>query len=362
MGKKQDNPLKIFSFSRIIVPIIIGLGVGCFMIAREYAKNGDLFSNLASLFTSYSALCIFIAIVFECCREFMYMYRLRLLTDGVLSWRKCFQIIMLWEFSSTVTPTSIGGSAVALFIIPLEGIAVGRSTAIVMIATLMDELFYIVVAPIAILLIGARTSFATNFRFSFLGVDFSEMNVFFIGYSFMMILTLFILVAIFFCPGGFRSLLYRLAEKKLLRRWGGKLRKMGEDIVTSSREFKDKKAWYWIRVYFATVLSWSSRFLVLNFVLMAFNSNIGSFFDNVVIYCRQLVMWIVLCISPTPGSSGVAEFAFPLFLNEYLPEDLQGVMALLWRLFTYYPYILVGVLVLPYFTARIIKQKKGARR
>lgn len=358
MVKEKDSPLKIFNVYRIIIAILIGLGVGFFMIAREYSKNQSVFSNIASLFTSYSFLCLFIAFLFECNREFMYMYRLRLLSDKKLSWQKCFQIIMLWEFSSTVTPTSIGGSAVALFIIPMEGIAVGRSTAIVMIATLMDELFYVIITPIIIFLIGSQTAFATEFRFSVAGWKFAEIDVFLIGYSFMMLLTLFILVAIFFCPKKFRGFLYRLGKTRLLKRWEYKFQKTGDDILTSSEEFKEKRFTYWLKVYGATVLSWSSRFLVMNFVLMAFNTDISSLLDNLVIYCRQLVMWIVLCISPTPGSSGVAEFAFPLFFTEFLPEGLQGILALLWRLFTYYPYIIVGLLVLPYWSNRVMKRKK----
>ncbi|MBR1769749.1 MAG: flippase-like domain-containing protein [Bacteroidales bacterium] len=357
MTERKDSPLKIFSIYRILIPVILGLGVGVFMISREYMKNKDVFSDLASLFTSYSFLCLFIAFLFECNREFMYMYRLRLLTDNKLSWKKCFQIIMLWEFSSTLTPTSVGGSAVALFIIPLEGIGAGRSTAVVMLATLMDELFYIIITPLVILLIGTNTAFATHFRFSFLGFEFSEMNIFFIGYSFMMLLTLFILVAIFFYPVKFKNLLYKLGNTSIFRKWGHKFFKMGDDVVTSSNEFKNKSFIYWLKIYGASVFSWTSRFLVMNFILMAFNSNIGGLFDNLTIYCRQLVMWIVLCISPTPGSSGVAEFAFPLFLNEFLPKGLQGILALLWRLFTYYPYIIVGLLVLPYWTKRVFAKK-----
>ncbi|MDY6403459.1 MAG: lysylphosphatidylglycerol synthase transmembrane domain-containing protein, partial [Bacteroidales bacterium] len=260
MVKEKDSPLKIFNVYRIIIAILIGLGVGCFMIAREYSKNQSVFSNLASLFTSYSFLCLFIAFLFECNREFMYMYRLRLLSDKKLSWQKCFQIIMLWEFSSTVTPTSIGGSAVALFIIPMEGIAVGRSTAIVMIATLMDELFYVIITPIIIFLIGFQAAFATEFRFSVAGWKFAETDVFLIGYSFMMLLTLFILVAIFFYPKKFRGFLYRLGKTRLLKRWEHKFQKTGDDILTSSEEFKEKRFTYWLKVYGATVLSWSSRF------------------------------------------------------------------------------------------------------
>lgn len=362
MADKKSNPLGIFKFNRVIIPVLIGLGVGFFMISREYRKNGSLFSDLAFLFSSYSALCLCIAILFECMREFMYMYRIRLLSDKKLSWKKAFQIIMLWEFSSTVTPTSIGGSAVALFIIPMEGISVGKSTAMVMIATLMDELFYVVITPIVILLVGSHTAFATHFKFSVLGHKISELHVFFIGYSFMTLLSVVILFAIFFFPKKFRNFLYKMGNKRMFKRWQNKFEKMGDDVLVSSKEYKDKNIIFWLRAYFSTILSWTSRFLVLNFVLMAYNPQINTIFENLLIYCRQLVMWIVLCISPTPGSSGVAEFAFPLFFTEFLPEGLQGVLALLWRLFTYYPYIIIGLLVLPYWTSRVYKQRQQTKK
>ena len=365
----KENPLGIFRFNKIIVPVFIGLGVGFYMIAREYSKNSALFSDLAGMFSSYSVMCLILAVMFECGREITYMIRIRMLSDGRLSWKQAFHIIMLWEFSSTVTPTSVGGSAVALFILPLEGLGAGRSTAMVMIATLLDELFYIIITPVMVFVCGYSASFATKFKFSVFGLRISETHVFVIGYSFMVLLTLFILTAIFFYPHKFKDFIYRLGSKKLFIRWKHKFFKMGDDVLTSSQEFKHKSFLYWVKVYLITVASWSCRFLVLNCILAAFGTNTfgiapviaktGDFlYNNAVIYVRQLVMWIVLCVSPTPGSSGVAEFAFPLFLNGFLKEGFEGILALLWRLFTYYPYIIAGLIVLPVFTQRVAKRKK----
>lgn len=358
-NKSTRNTLGIFSFTKIIIPILLGLSVGFFMIAREYSKNSTLFSDIANIFDTYAISCLLLGVLFEIGREITYMLRLRILSDKKLSWKQCFQIIMLWEFSSTVTPTSVGGSAVALFIIPLEGIGVGRSTAIVMIATLMDELFYIIIAPITILFAGYDAAFATDFKFNVLGAKISEIQVFFIGYSFMMLITLVILIALIFYPKKFKNFLYSLGEKKLLKRFQSKLRKTGDDVVVSAKEYKNKNFFFWLKTYLVTVASWSCRFLVLNCILAAFNPEIN---NQLLIYVRQLVMWIVLCISPTPGSSGVAEFAFPLFLNGFLPKGMEGVLALLWRLFTYYPYIIIGIVVLPIFTNRIAARKRKIKQ
>jgi uncharacterized protein (TIRG00374 family) len=69
-------------------------------------------------------------------------------------------------------------------------------------------------------------------------------------------------------------------------------------------------------------------------------------------------MWIILCISPTPGSSGIAEFAFPIFLKEFLPFGTAATLALLWRIYTYYSYVVLGLMVLPLWTKRVFGKKK----
>jgi uncharacterized protein (TIRG00374 family) len=70
-----------------------------------------------------------------------------------------------------------------------------------------------------------------------------------------------------------------------------------------------------------------------------------------------------MLISPTPGSSGVAEFAFSGFLKEFIPLGLVGALALLWRLISYYPYLFIGAAILPRWIRSTGKQgKSGAKK
>ena len=73
------------------------------------------------------------------------------------------------------------------------------------------------------------------------------------------------------------------------------------------------------------------------------------------IFYSQLVMWIMMLVSPTPGGSGFTEYVFSEYLGDFLPP-IAGVgimMALLWRIITYYPYLFVGAVMVP----RWIKDK-----
>lgn len=321
-------------------------------IAVEYQK--DILKYILKNWTWSSTLCLFIAMLFGVMRDFMYMYRIRLLSDKKISWKHSFQIIMLWEFSSAITPTVVGGSAVAFFIVSLEGIGIARSTAIVMITALLDELFYIIIAPLTILLVGVNVAFIHDFDFNVFGDKFGVITVFFIGYGFMCLLTIIILLAIFIYPRTFRRFLYHMSDKKIFSKWQPKIQKVGDDVIISSQEFKGKSFWFWTKAYLITVSSWISRFLVVNFIILAFTPVA----DHLLVFARQLVMWIILCISPTPGSSGIAEYAFPIFFKEFIPIGMGSTLSVLWRLYTYYPYIALGLIVLPIWSNRIFHKKR----
>ena len=109
------------------------------------------------------------------------------------------------------------------------------------------------------------------------------------------------------------------------------------------------KGWrLWARAMGATAVSWTARFLTLNCLLLVFFESV----PHAAVLGRQLVMWIILMISPTPGSAGFAEAALPAFIGDVTGLAYLAVVAVLWRLFTYFPYLFAGALVLPSWLAR----------
>jgi uncharacterized protein (TIRG00374 family) len=84
-----------------------------------------------------------------------------------------------------------------------------------------------------------------------------------------------------------------------------------------------------------------------------------SFNEHVLIFGKQIILWVVMLISPTPGSSGTAEAIFPAFFQIYL-NDYTIIVNVLWRLFTYYPYLLLGAFFLPRWIKRVFFQSQSA--
>jgi len=122
--------------------------------------------------------------------------------------------------------------------------------------------------------------------------------------------------------------------------------KIGRDVMVSSKHLKGMPAKFWLSIFFSTVWSWVSRFLVINFLLMAF-FELG-FGDHLLILARQLVIWLIMLVTPTPGGSGMAEF----LCSEFLGDLIAGVgiaiaLAFIWRLISYYLYLIIGSILLP---------------
>jgi uncharacterized protein (TIRG00374 family) len=349
MTEHHKKVLKIFKFKRVIIPVVIGLGVVAYLVFRNFDPKP--FYDIQ--WTYYSSLFIFIAILLIFTRDVAYMYRIRLLTDKQLSWRHSFDVIMLWEFSSAVTPSVVGGSAAALYILSKEGITPGRSTAIVMISALLDELFYITMVPVVFILVGAHHLFTSQSSTFLMNSQMGLESLFLIGYIFILVLTSIISYGVFIKPRGFKWILLRIFKIPFLRKWRHQAGEAGDDIITTSKEMRGKPFIFWVRAYISTFLSWTARFWVVNFLILSITP-VGQHF---LIYARQLVMWVILLISPTPGSSGVAEFLFSDFLGDFVPFGLVAALALLWRGVSYYPYIIIGALVLPNWIKRVYKLK-----
>ena len=79
--------------------------------------------------------------------------------------------------------------------------------------------------------------------------------------------------------------------------------------------------------------------------------------SEVLVFGRQFVVWVVLMVSPTPGGSGISEWLFANYYGDLIGNlGIAAVLALVWRLFSYYIYLIAGVALLPgYFGKRARK-------
>lgn len=333
----------------IWIPVIIGLGI---VILLFFFDSNVTISNLQLLFDA-DTVGILLTVCTMAARHFGYAYRLRIISDQELSWMRCIIIIILWEFASAVTPSVVGGTAVAIFILKMEGLNIGKSIAFVIVTAILDNIFFVIAAPLVLIM--APGQVFPNVSAADLQIGNSLPYFFFINYGLIAIYTLAMSFGLFVKPRAFKSLLLKMTSFQWLGKWKLKAIEYGGQIMTASSELKGKNAKYWLTISAITIVIWGSRYLTLNTIVYSFTA--VSMDEHLVIFSRQVIMWIVMLISPTPGSSGTAEYFFIPFFQEYLKE-YTFITAIFWRAMTYYPYLILGALVLPRWLKKVFSKKR----
>ncbi|MEM8567668.1 MAG: lysylphosphatidylglycerol synthase transmembrane domain-containing protein [Bacteroidota bacterium] len=343
MNLNTQKILRTLNPNKVWLPVVISLGFVAFMIFSDE----EFTTQKLNLVFQARYLPILGAFGVLILKEIAYIYRIRVLTNKDLSWTSSIYVIILWEFASAVTPSVVGGTAVAVFILLKEKINLGKSLAYVTLTAILDNLFFVFVAPLVVLIIGVDI-FPDSVK--------SVRGIFITSYSLIAIYTLAMALALFWKPRLFKWILIKITSMRFLRRWRYDAYQHGNEIVWAASLIKGKKKRYWGQIILATIAAWVCRYLILNFLIAAYNTDL-SILDHLFILSKHLVLWIVMLLSPTPGSSGTAEHFFIQFFTEYLNDFTLGV-TLLWRTITYYPYLIIGALILPVWIRKVFYKKK----
>ena len=356
----QKNIARQLHPKRIILPIAIGLIVIIWLMAKDV--NINVLKEI--IFSWKSAFWLFVALLLIVARTFGYMARIRVLTDNDLSWLQSFRVIMLWEFTSAITPSTVGGTGFAVVFLHKEGINIGRSTAVVLATSFLDELYFVIMLPLLLLVIGGKSIFITSLQGTGVALLNNLVLVAIIGYIIIFLWVVLVGYGLFINPAAIKSLIINLFRLPILRRWKNSAINAGDDLISSSNELKNQTFSFWFKSVASTFLTWTARYFIVNAILLAFFKT-GS---HLLIFARQLVLWIMMIISPTPGGSGFAEIILGRYLTDLIPADpahVGGValaMALIWRIISYYPFLIAGAMIVPGWIERkfvepIIKKK-----
>ena len=341
---------------RLIWPALIGLVVIVLLFRKEF----DVDSFLQIPWTFMSFFWIFIALLLLLLRDLAYAYRIRLLTDGWINWKQALKVVYLWEFASAATPSSAGGTPMAIYLLTKEKITAGKSTAIVVLTIFIDELFFLLAVPLGYLLYRSNLLMPDapqNNDLVNTGILHGLQLWFIVAYAVVFLYTALLAYGLFINPQGVKRFLHRVFSFRFLKRFRKSAIVIGTDIIIASDEMKKNTFWFWFKSFAATAISWSARLLLLNALLLAFSIHP----DHLLLYFRQIIMWLIALVSPTPGGSGLAELSFTAFLSDLTPSGLIAAIILIWRFLTYYIYLFIGILLLQYWVSEkfLPRRKRG---
>ncbi|MEL6925826.1 MAG: lysylphosphatidylglycerol synthase transmembrane domain-containing protein, partial [Bacteroidota bacterium] len=257
-------------------------------------------------------------------------------------------------------PASVGGSAVALFVLAQEKLSTARVATIVVYSAVLDTLFFVGTLPILLLLFGPTIIRPQLTSFSNLdGWGYT----FLFAYIFMACYGTLFFYGLFINPRQIKRLLVAVTKIRFLKRYEARARQLGDDIIIASGEIWRKRWTFHVSAFLSTATAWSCRFLLVNCLIIGIVSNVPlDLMSQGALYARLQTMFVIMAFSPTPGGVGFAEVVFGGFLSDYVPSGIAPIIAFIWRFLTYYLYLIAGAIIIPNWIRTIINRRQKAKQ
>ncbi len=328
---------------RMVLPIALGIAGVAYLFYSQF----DLQQFRAIAWTGRAFAWIGVALLLMILRHLFYSFRMWMITGRTFSWRKCLELIVLWEFSSALTPTSKGGPFVMMFVLTQEKLSAGRTAAAVFYTMVCDSGFFILTLPFLLAIYGPPMLYPGTTSFDHVGV---AGGAFFVIYSMMIIYWLVLVFFLFIRPQYAKNALAWLARQWPLRRFAPRFQRLGEEFEMAATELRRQDWRYHLGVIGGTIGAWTCKFIMINCLIIAIvPSTPVDGATQAFLYARMVAMFIVMAFAPTPGGAGIAEVALADFTSDYVPRGIALVVALLWRGMAYYGYLLMGAFVVPHW-------------
>ncbi len=240
---------------------------------------------------------------------------------------------LVWDFSSNVTPSAIGGGPfAALFVARDQRLPIGEATAILLFSILLDQLFF------------ALTVILVLLALPFWPVLPATLGKVGQG-SFVLYLALilswigFFAYTTFFRPELLSRLVRRLLQFQRLRRFRERVVEELLSLQVRTRQIRTQPPGFFLKGFMLTLAAWVSRHLLLLFLVWAVHPEANA----LLVFLRTLAMTLGGVLLPTPGGAGGVEALYVLFIGPLLPQHFVAPTLLLWRLLSYYLFIGIGL-------------------
>ena len=166
---------------------------------------------------------------------------MRIITEGAFSWLKCIELIFIWEFSSAVSPTSVGGSAVALVVLAQEKLSTAKTATIALLG------------PSIIRPGMTALSFTDGWGYTCL-----------FAYTLMLSYGSLFFYGLLINPNSLKRLLVGFTKIKWLKRYRRQAIELGNNIIIASKEIVRHNWSFHLGAFLSTATARSCRFMLLN--------------------------------------------------------------------------------------------------
>jgi uncharacterized protein (TIRG00374 family) len=287
-----------------------------------------------------------IAIAVSLLRIWFQAGKVRFLADQELSWLQSFRIVLSWDFTSSVTPSTVGGAPMATYAMTKEGIPAGKSSAIMIYSVLTDQIWYALTIPL-LLVVGFY-------------LPVIPQNIGWVGESTMFLIYLALLsyagllaYGVFINPASIKKGVNIIFRLPLLRRYAEKVDEETDDLVIYAYELRRKPLRFLMKAMGLTALTWLARIWLPTIVVLSMLPA-----DVLLSFLRSMSMNYAFLVMPTPGGSGGVEGLFAIFQGPLIDKKVFiGISVFLWRVISYYISIGLGMMATTWYINQSVVEK-----
>jgi glycosyltransferase 2 family protein len=240
--------------------------------------------------------------------------------------------MLLSLFTAAITPSV--GAALGLVWYLSRYLGAQAATAITLYSLVTDLVYYAWSLPVSYLVL---TLTGVNLNLPVIG---PALGVFAIAASALM---LFFAFGLTFRPHALSKLVWNITGIGFLKRFRKSAYRFVRETAETLEKISHLSPGKQLLLHFVTALSYISHFLAFNVLLWACG------FENVkhvTILAAQSLLVALSLIVPSPGGAGYFELVLPSVLEASgLPRAAEIPLALIWRVLSYYLYIVIGLFI-----------------
>lgn len=333
----QEDPKRFFSKKYLFISV--GLSVGSMALVVWLTYTPGVLEHLKPKRLPG----LFLAVLVSFLRLWLAAAKIRYLSEKQLGWMASLRVMLSWDFTSSVTPSTIGGAPMATYAMTKEGFTLGQSTAIILYGVLLDQLWFALAIPI--LLVAGIYYEVIPDNIGMVG----EASMFLL-YAGLLTYAALMAYGVLKNPEAIKRVVSYVFRLPLLRRWRDKVVEEAEHLVEYSHELRKKPPSFLLVAFFLSTMSWLCRVALPTIVVLSLLPA-----DVVLSILRSLAMNLAFLIMPTPGGSGGVEGLFALFQGPLMDRAaFIGLAVFAWRVISYYITIGLGMMATTWYINRSV--------
>lgn len=281
---------------------------------------------------------LFIALFVVMLRIWFLSAKIRYLSEERLSWIASMRVVLSWEFTSSITPSTIGGGPMATYVMTKENLSLGQASAIVIYGIMLDQLLLVFVIPLL---------FFAGFFFYVVpeNAGWAGQGAMILIYLMLLSYALFLTYGVFRNPAILKRTVNLVFSLPLLRKYRYKIAREAETLESYSHELRKKPRSFLYKAFLLSTLAWLAKVWLPSIVLLSFVPA-----DVLLSFLRSMAMTLAGMFMPTPGGSGGLEGLYALFQGPLMERrEFLGIAVFMWRLISFYVVVGAGLMAISWY-------------